>query len=79
MDEFFNVLSKDEKQDFSNIEVDFVRAFNSVSGKRVLKYLISITLARYLASNATDNELRYLEGERFLVSFILNMIKKGKG
>ena len=39
MDEFFNVLSKDEKQDFSNIEVDFVRAFNSVSGKRVLKYL----------------------------------------
>ena len=79
MDEFFNVLSKDEKQDFSNIEVDFVRVFNSVSGKRVLKYLISITLARYLAPNATDNELRYLEGERFLVSFILNMIKKGKG
>ena len=79
MDEFFNVLSKDEKQDFSNIEVDFVRAFNSVSGKRVLKYLMSITLARYLAPNATDNELRYLEGERFLVSFILNMIKKGKG
>lgn len=79
MDEFFNVLSKDEKLDFSNIEVDFVRAFNSVSGKRVLKYLMSITLARYLAPNATDNELRYLEGERFLVSFILNMIKKGKG
>jgi hypothetical protein len=79
MDEFFNVLSKDEKQDFSNIEVDFVRVFNSVSGKRVLKYLISITLARYLAPNATDSELRYLEGERFLVSFILNMIKKGKG
>ena len=79
MDEFFNVLSKDEKQDFSNIEVDFVRAFNSVSGKRVLKYLMSITLARYLAPNATDNELRYLEGERFVVSFILNMIKKGKG
>ncbi|MGN0929180.1 MAG: hypothetical protein ACI4N3_00895 [Alphaproteobacteria bacterium] len=78
MDENLDVLLKDKKENFDNIEVDFVRTFNSSSGKKVLKYLISLSLGRYLPPNATNEELHYLEGERFLVSFILNMIKKGK-
>ncbi|MBD5398905.1 hypothetical protein HDR60_05395 [bacterium] len=78
MDENLDVLLKDNKEYFDNIEVDFVRTFNSQSGKKVLKYLILLSLGRYLPPNATNEELHYLEGERFLVSFILNMIKKGK-
>ncbi|MBD5405416.1 hypothetical protein HDR59_02600 [bacterium] len=78
MDENLDILLKDRKENFDNIEVDFLRTFNSPSGKKVLKYLISITLGRYLMPNSTNEELHYLEGERFLVSFILNMIKKAK-
>ena len=78
MDENLDILLKDRKENFDNIEVDFLRTFNSPSGKKVLKYLISITLGLYLMPNSTNEELHYLEGERFLVSFILNMIKKAK-
>ena len=78
MDENLDILLKDRKENFDNIEVDFLRTFNSPSGKKVLKYLILITLGRYLMTNSTNEELHYLEGERFLVSFILNMIKKAK-
>lgn len=78
MDENLDILLKDKKENFDNIEVDFVRTFNSPSGKRVLKYLVSLSLGRYLPPSATNEELHYLEGERFLVSFILNMIKKGR-
>ncbi len=78
MDEYLDVLLKDKSENFDNIEVDFVRVFNNPSGKKVLKYLISLSLGRYLPPNASNEELHYLEGQRFFISFILNMIKKGR-
>ena len=56
---------------------EFARAFASASGRRVLEHLRAITLGRYLPPNASDAELRYLEGQRYLVSFISNMVDKG--
>ncbi|MDR2098728.1 MAG: hypothetical protein LBO78_01740 [Rickettsiales bacterium] len=57
---------------------EFARTFGGESGKKVLAYLRSITLGRYLAPRASNEELRYLEGQRYLVSFISNMAEKGK-
>lgn len=64
--------------DNKNIAIEFTRTFNCNSGKRVLEYLKSITLERYLSPQSTNEELRYLEGQRYLISFITNMIKRGE-
>ena len=77
MEEFLDIFINNNNQ-FDNIALDFVKTFNSVSGKKVLRYLIFLTMLRYLPASASSDELRFLEGERYLVSFILNMIKKGK-
>ena len=60
------------------IEQDFARIFLTVSGKNVIKYLRSITLERALGSGVTDAELRFLEGQRFLVRQIENLTERGK-
>ena len=69
--------SKDFKKELELMPIYFVKTFNTESGKKVLEYLISITLNRYLSPNSSDFELRFLEGQRYLVSFIKNMVKKG--
>ncbi len=69
--------SKDFKKDLELMPIYFVKTFNTESGRKVLEYLISITQNRYLSSNSSDFELRFLEGQRYLVAFIKNMIKKG--
>lgn len=56
----------------------FVRIFNSTDGKCVLNYLKKITIERILPPNATDNELRFLEGQRFLIHQIETLINQGK-
>ena len=65
------------KKDLDIIPVYFAKVFNSDDGKKVLGYLISMTMNRCLPPTSTDAELRFLEGERFIVSFIQNIIKKG--
>ena len=68
---------KDLKKGLELMPIYFVKTFNTEAGKKVLEYLISITLNRYLSPSSSDFELRFLEGQRYLVSFIKNMIKKG--
>ncbi len=68
---------KDLKKELELMPIYFVKTFNTEAGKKVLEYLISITLNRYLSPSSSDFELRFLEGQRYLVSFIKNMIKKG--
>ena len=65
------------KKELELMPIYFVKTFGTESGKRVLEYLISITLNRYLSAVSSDAELRFLEGQRYLVYFIKNMIKKG--
>lgn len=57
----------------------FNRAFSTESGREVLKHLKQITLARVCGPEATEAQLRHIEGQRFLVSVILNRIERGKG
>ena len=58
-------------------EIQFARCFGTPAGQFVLNHLRSMTTQRVLGQNATDAELRYLEGQRSLVRAIENMIKRG--
>lgn len=44
--------------------------FKTPTGKEVLKYLRSITIESVQGPNASDAELRHLEGQRYLVGVI---------
>lgn len=60
-------MSEDE------IRQAFVRCFITREGKIVLSFLRKITIERYLGPNASDTELRHLEGQRHLVKHIENL------
>ena len=70
--------AKDMKNDFANVSMYFAKTFLTNSGKKVLAWLCNMTLGRYLPPNAKDAELWYLEGQRYIVHFIMNMINNGK-
>ena len=70
--------AKDLKNDFANVPVYFAKAFSTDAGKKVLAWLCNMTLGRYLPPSAKETELWYLEGQRYIVHFIINMINNGK-
>ena len=41
-------------------------------------YLKSLTQERILPADVSDSELRYLEGQRFLVHLIETLVRQGK-
>ncbi len=61
------------------IEHAYARTFSSESGAIVLGHLRRITIERVLGPNATDAELRTLEGMRSLVHQIEQLISRGRG
>jgi hypothetical protein len=56
----------------------FARCFSGSDGARVVDYLRLSVLERRLGPNATDAELRFLEGQRLLVARIISMIDRGQ-
>ena len=52
--------------------------FKTPTGKAVLKYLRSITIESVQGPNASDAELRHLEGQRYLVGVIERRISHGQ-
>lgn len=60
------------------LEKNYVRCFETSAGKAVLQHLREITIERFLGTNATDSELRSLEGARTLVHQIEMLIERGK-
>ena len=59
------------------ITKSFARCFRTTDGKEVLAFLQKITKHRVLGSDATDAQLRTLEGQRALVLTIERMIERG--
>jgi len=55
----------------------FVETFNTASGKEVLKSLRAITLEAVAGGEISDEALRHLEGQRYLVGLIQRRINKG--
>ncbi len=61
----------------SEIEKQYARAFQTPSGRAVLKHLRQITIERTLGPNATDAELRWAEANRSFVRQIEMMVARG--
>lgn len=68
-------VSRLEQKD---IERCFARLFSSDDGRKVLAWLQVMTFHRAGAINSTDDQLRFMEGQRNLVASILRMIDRGK-
>ncbi len=60
------------------IERSFARVFSSEEGKKVLAWLQVMTFQRVSGATTTEEQLRYMEGQRSLVANILRMIDRGK-
>ena len=58
------------KEDDDTISRNLNSVFKTPNGKAVLKYLRSITIESVQGPNASDAELRHLEGQRYLVGVI---------
>jgi hypothetical protein len=54
------------------------RCFRGADGEMVLRYLRALTLDRALGPNASDTMLRHLEGQRQLVSHIVQLVQRGR-
>ena len=52
------------------ISQNIAEVFSSPAGKEVLRYLRSITIEMVRGPNITTEELRHLEGQRYLVGLI---------
>ena len=61
----------------TDLEKNFVRAFNTPSGRVVLEHLRKMTVERTLGPNASDAELRWVEAQRALVHQIERMSSVG--
>jgi hypothetical protein len=52
--------------------------FDTAQGQLVLRHLRRVFLDRRMASSCSDAELRHVEGQRSVVSHLLNLIQRGK-
>lgn len=64
--------------DAREVEKSFARLFSTDDGQRVLAYLQVITFQRALGPASSDEQLRYLEGQRAMVATILRLIDRGR-
>lgn len=54
------------------------RVFSGADGEQLARYLRAVTLERALGPDATEAQLRHLEGQRQLVRHILALAERGR-
>lgn len=64
--------------DQKNIDRLFARVFSNDDGQRILAYLHHITTNRVLAFNASEEQLRHMEGQRALLQTIEKLTARGR-
>lgn len=62
------------QQEDEKISQHLLATFNTPSGMETLKYLKSVTIEAVSGGAISDQELRHLEGQRFLVALIVKRI-----
>jgi len=65
---------RSQEQDHK-ISLDLASTFNTPSGLATLQYLKSITIEAISGANITNEELRHLEGQRYLVALIAKRVQ----
>ena len=63
--------------DQTRLAIETARLFSSPEGRRVLHHLRSMSRDRVLGPDASDAQLRHVEGQRALVAHIENLIERG--
>ena len=66
------------KTEIRDIEKTFARLFASTDGQKVLAHLQVMTFQRALGPSSSDEQLRYMEGQRSMVATILRLIDRGR-
>lgn len=56
----------------------FARCFRGADGERALAHLKAQTLDLAAGPDTPDGRLRHLEGQRFLVRSIINLVERGR-
>jgi len=78
-DWFENAMTLDEKNECpEDLPARFARCFRGEDGDAVLAHLAEMTLGRSLGANAHNGILRHLEGQRYLVSYIMGLVRQGR-
>lgn len=62
----------------SDLTAAFARCFRGTDGERVLAHLRRITIERRSAPEASEAELRHLEGQRHLAAYIAQLVARGQ-
>ena len=57
----------------------FARCLDTEDGKLVMAHLRQLTVERVLGPEASASALRYLEGQRQLVGYMAELVKRGRG
>lgn len=66
------------KLEQKEVERAFARLFSSEDGQMVLAWLQTMTFNRAQGAASTDEQLRYMEGQRAMVATILRLIDRGR-
>lgn len=56
----------------------FARCFRGADGEAALAYLRGLTVEIAAGPEIEDRRLRHLEGQRFIVRTIINMVERGR-
>ncbi len=65
------------KADEDKISLNIASVFSEPTGKEILKYLRSVTIEMVSGPNISTDELRHLEGQRYLVGLIERHVQRG--
>lgn len=60
------------------LEHIYAKTFSCATGAAVLEHLRKITIERIMGPNATESELRTVEGQRALVHQIEQLVLRGR-
>ncbi len=66
------------QSDQKNIDRLFARVFSTDDGQKILAYLHHITANRVMSAQATEEQLRHMEGQRALVQTIQKLSTRGR-
>lgn len=76
---FENVLDQDEAPEaHEDIAQHFAKCFQGIDGEAAMSHLAQMTMLRPLAGNADAGVLRHLEGQRYLASYIIGLVRQGR-
>jgi len=68
---------KRKPKDEENLNTLFYKLFTTTGGSEVLKYLKSLSIEAVAGPEVSDQQLRHLEGQRYLVGLIQRRVNKG--